>query len=71
MVEIVSMSMEERPKNTPIVKKYFIYHRLNAGVPITLWSHTGRGWGPLDARNISIQFFNSISMVRYYQLITD
>lgn len=57
MVEIVSMSMEERPKNTPIVKNNFIYHRLNAGVPITLWSHTGRGWGPWDARNISIQFF--------------
>lgn len=33
--------MEERPKNTPIVKKYFIYHRLNAGVSITLWPWMG------------------------------
>lgn len=62
MVEIVSMSMEERPKNTPIVKKYFIYHRLNAGVPITLWSHTGRGWG---ARGCTEHFNGPILLINH------
>lgn len=57
MVEIVLMLMEEWFKNIFIVKKYFIYYRLNVGVFIIFWLYMGCGWGLGDVWNILMVWY--------------